>query len=43
MGNLFGWIYGDQPEDFKKDTWDRYIKYSNYDSDENRHFYNNER
>lgn len=25
MGNLFGWIYGDQPEAFKLDTWDRYV------------------
>lgn len=40
MGNLFGWIYGDQSEDFMKDTWDRYIEYSNYDKDENRHLNN---
>jgi hypothetical protein len=25
MGNLFGWIYGDESEDFKEDTWDRYV------------------
>lgn len=25
MGNLFGWIYGDQDLDFRLDTWDRYV------------------
>lgn len=25
MGNLFGWIYGDQNYDFRIDTWDRYV------------------
>ncbi len=25
MGNLFGWIYGDQPEDFRIATWERYV------------------
>lgn len=25
MGNLFGWIYGDQPEQFRLETWDRYV------------------
>ena len=25
MGNLFGWIYGDQPEEFRLETWDRYV------------------
>ena len=24
MGNLFGWIYGDQDLDFRIETWDRY-------------------
>ena len=24
MGNLFGWIYGPQPKDFKLETWYRY-------------------
>jgi hypothetical protein len=24
MGNLFGWIYGDQSMDFKLETWYRY-------------------
>lgn len=24
MGNLFGWIYGDQPEAFRVATWERY-------------------
>ena len=28
MGNLFGWIYGEQPEDFKESTWETYLKYS---------------
>ena len=37
MGNIFDCIYGDQPEDFKKDAWDSYIECSNYDEDENRH------
>ena len=25
MGNLFGWIYGDQDYEFRIDTWDRYV------------------
>lgn len=25
MGNLFGWVYGDQDYDFRIDTWDRYV------------------
>lgn len=25
MGNLFGWIYGDQPRTFQLETWYRYI------------------
>ncbi|ACB84394.1 hypothetical protein [Natranaerobius thermophilus] len=29
MGNLFGWIYGDQPKEFKEETWKRYIENSN--------------
>lgn len=24
MGNLFGWIYGDMPEEFRLETWRRY-------------------
>jgi hypothetical protein len=28
MGNLFGWIYGEQPGEFKRETWDRYIHYA---------------
>ena len=24
MGNLFGWIYGDQSEEFQEATWERY-------------------
>jgi len=28
MGNLFGWIYGAQPKDFKMETWYRYISNS---------------
>jgi hypothetical protein len=24
MGNMFGWIYGDKPAEFKDETWDRY-------------------
>jgi hypothetical protein len=28
MGNLFGWIYGEQPETFKQETWERYIEHS---------------
>ena len=26
MGNLFGWIYGDKPDDFKQQTWEQYIE-----------------
>jgi hypothetical protein len=25
MGNLFGWIYGDMPTEFRDATWDRYV------------------
>jgi len=25
MGNLFGWIYGDMPEEFREETWERYV------------------
>jgi hypothetical protein len=25
MGNLFGWIYGDMPEEFREETWARYV------------------
>jgi hypothetical protein len=28
MGNLFGWIYGDQPMDFKLETWYCYLGHS---------------
>ena len=26
MGNMFGWIYGDKPIEFKDATWDRYVE-----------------
>lgn len=26
MGNLFGWIYGDQPQAFRESTWQRYAE-----------------
>ena len=26
MGNLFGWIYGEKPNGFKQETWERYIE-----------------
>lgn len=26
MGNLFGWIYGDRPEAFRQETWERYVR-----------------
>lgn len=26
MGNLFGWIYGDRPEAFRIETWERYVE-----------------
>ncbi len=26
MGNLFGWIYGDMPEEFREATWARYVE-----------------
>lgn len=26
MGNLFGWIYGDQPEEFRLATWEQYAE-----------------
>ena len=25
MGNLFGWIYGEQSEEFREETWRRYV------------------
>ena len=25
MGNLFGWIYGDQSPEFREETWNRYV------------------
>lgn len=25
MGNLFGWIYGAQPDEFRLETWERYV------------------
>ncbi len=28
MGNLFGWIYGEQPQEFKKATWETYLLFS---------------
>lgn len=28
MGNLFGWIYGEQPKEFKKATWETYLLFS---------------
>jgi hypothetical protein len=28
MGNLFGWIYGEQSSEFKRETWERYIEHS---------------
>lgn len=28
MGNLFGWIYGDHTEEFKLETWERYVNSS---------------
>ena len=26
MGNLFGWIHGDMPEEFREETWARYVE-----------------
>lgn len=26
MGNLFGWIFGPKPDDFRRDIWDLYQK-----------------
>lgn len=26
MGNLFGWIYGDVSDEFREQTWDRYVE-----------------
>ena len=26
MGNLFGWIHGDMPEEFRDETWARYVE-----------------
>jgi len=34
MGNLFGWIYGEQPDEFKLETWERYIRHSRWSSSE---------
>ena len=34
MGNLFGWVYGEQPEDFKESTWETYLKFSKENWDE---------
>lgn len=31
MGNLFGWIYGESPDKFREDTWERYIENSKGD------------
>jgi hypothetical protein len=28
MGNLFGWIYGDEPLDFREATWRRYVEHA---------------
>lgn len=28
MGNMFGWIYGDQSLEFRKNTWEIYVMYS---------------
>lgn len=28
MGNLFGWIYGDMPDEFRLATWKRYVKHA---------------
>jgi hypothetical protein len=28
MGNLFGWIYGDAPEEFRMETWRRYVDHA---------------
>ena len=28
MGNLFGWIYGDKPDEFRLETWRRYVENS---------------
>ncbi len=30
IGNLFGWIYGDQSKEFKEETWERYIQNSTF-------------
>ena len=37
MGNLFGWIYGDQPKEFRESTWLRYLKYAGKDEWESSH------
>lgn len=26
MGNMFGWIYGDKPEWFRQETWEKYVE-----------------
>ena len=28
MGNLFGWIYGDTPQEFRMETWRRYVDHA---------------
>ena len=28
MGNLFGWIYGNQSDEFREATWERYVAHS---------------
>jgi hypothetical protein len=33
MGNLFGWIYGDKPTEFRDATWDRYVASLELDGD----------
>lgn len=34
MGNLFGWIYGDQPAGFREHTWERYKEHATEDAPE---------
>lgn len=33
MGNLFGWIYGDQPQEFKKASWEHYLMHAHQNWD----------
>jgi len=33
MGNLFGWIYGDKPSEFRDATWDHYAASLEFDRD----------